>query len=518
MRSTSFAVAAALTLACASIGCDGRERARPASPPELPGADITHWTDTTELFMEYPTLVAGQTALFAVHLTQLADFQPVTTGRAALEFTPEPGGPSTRLVGPSPSRPGVFRVEAATPAAGRYQWSLVLENAARNDRHDLGAITIFADEAAARAAHVPEAGDDATAITYLKEQQWTNPFATAIVSEGTVRTALRLPATVHPLPGGEAIVAAPAAGRLLAAVLPSIGDRVRAGQTLARLEPRLTAGPDRATLEADVSEARAAVDAAHAEQSRAEHLLAERAVPARRLEDARRAVGVVESRLRAAEARLAQRDEALRTGGGAAAGNAFALRAPIAGRIADVMATLGAAYEEGAPLFRIVRTDRVELDVQVPPPDVMAARQTVAVAFEAPGTAAPAELAPQHVHDSGVIDSRTGALSLQMEVANMKERLLVGQVGTAVLYTRESRMMPTIPNAAVLAEAGRPYVFVQVSGERFVRRFVDVASRDGDRVAVKSGVTTGERVVVTGAYDVQLASAATALPAEGHVH
>jgi hypothetical protein len=35
---------------------------------------------------------------------------------------------------------------------------------------------------------------------------------------------------------------------------------------------------------------------------------------------------------------------------------------------------------------------------------------------------------------------------------------------------------------------------------------------------VKSGLKTGDRVVTRGAYDVQLASAAKGLPAEGHVH
>jgi len=67
-------------------------------------------------------------------------------------------------------------------------------------------------------------------------------------------------------------------------------------------------------------------------------------------------------------------------------------------------------------------------------------------------------------------------------------------------------------------EAGRPYVFVQVGGERFVRRFITIAARDGDLVGVESGLTPGQRVVTLGAYDVQLASAATGLPAEGHVH
>jgi hypothetical protein len=67
-------------------------------------------------------------------------------------------------------------------------------------------------------------------------------------------------------------------------------------------------------------------------------------------------------------------------------------------------------------------------------------------------------------------------------------------------------------------EAGRPYVFVQIGGESFARRYVDVASRDGDVVGLRSGVAVGDRVVTRGAYEVQLASAAKGLPAEGHVH
>jgi len=75
-----------------------------------------------------------------------------------------------------------------------------------------------------------------------------------------------------------------------------------------------------------------------------------------------------------------------------------------------------------------------------------------------------------------------------------------------------------VPRAAVLYEAGRPYVFVQIGGERFARRYVEIATRDGDQIGLKSGVRAGDRVVVKGAYDVQLASAAKGLPAEGHVH
>lgn len=510
----------ALATAFAVTGCNRQNTAvGRAAEDELPTLDVTHWTDKTELFMEYPPLVAGQPALFAIHLTRMADFKPVTAGKASVEFTPESGGEPKALVGPQPSRPGAFRVEEPPPAPGRYRWALVLDGPEVSDRHDLGLITVFPDEASARAGLVRgEGAEDAAAISYLKEQQWTNEFATALVREAEVRSSIRVPATIHPLPGGESVVAAPAAGRFMADTLPSIGDRVRPGQVLGRLEPRLAAGPDRATLEAEVAEARATVEGARVEQARAERLLADRAVPARRVEDARRATVVAEARLRAAEARLAQRDETLRTGGGAAAGNAFTLRAPIAGRLAEVTATLGASYDEGIPLFRIVRTDVVELELQVPAANVAAAREVEALSLEIPGMPVPVEPKPRHVHDSGVLDPATRALAVQMEIDNPGERLLVGQAATAVLYTSARTKLPTVPGAAVLMEAGRPYVFVQAGGEQFVRRFIEIVAREGDLVGIKSGVMPGERVVTRGAYEVQLASAASGLPAEGHVH
>ncbi len=354
--------------------------------------------------------------------------------------------------------------------------------------------------------------------SYLKEQQWSNAFATELVREVELRSAIRVPAVIEPMNGGEAIVAAPAAGRFTATSLVSIGASVRAGETVGRLEPRLSGGVDRATLAADVAEAEAGVEAARAEQGRAERLLADRAIPARRLEDAQRSLVVATARLSAAEARLAQRDQTLGAGGGVAAGNAFALKAPIAGRVAEVFATLGASYDEGAPLFKIVRTDRVELRAHVPASDAASARATVAVAFEVPGRPDAISLRFDHVHDAGVIDAVTHALPLRFEVLNPNGELLVGQTGTAILYERTMERMPAVSQAAVLMEAGRPYVFVQVGGERFSRRAVEVAAREGDWVGVKAGISPGDRVVTRGAYDVQLASAAKGLPAEGHVH
>ena len=493
---------------------------RPGDPPKAEPAtlNVTDWTARTELYMEYPPLVAGQAARFAVHVTKLDDFKALNAGTPSIELTPEQGGAMTVLRGSPPSRPGAFRVDGAPPAAGRYRWTLTIDAPGLTDRHDLGTVTVFPDEARAKAEAEKGPADDPAAIAYLKEQQWTNEFATAPVREAEWRTSIKVPAVIEPLSGGEAVVAAPASGRFTADSLVAIGTTVRSGQPLGRLEPRLSGTDDHATLASNAAQAHVALDSARAEQTRAERLLADRAVPARRAEDARRAVATAEARLRAADARLEQRDETLRSGGGAASGNAFTIRAPITGRVADVFATLGASYGEGAPLFKIVRTDRVELRAQIPAPDVEATRDLTDVAFEIPGRPGAVPLRTEHRHDAGVIDPKTGALPVQFEIQNPRGQLLVGQSGTAVLYKRDRLRGPTVPKAAVLLEAGRPYVFVQIGGERFARRYVEIATRDGDRIGLKSGVGLGDRVVTRGAYEVQLASAAKGLPAEGHVH
>ena len=513
-RITSIAgcvVILAMTLAC------GGDAAPPES--EAPTLDVTSWTDKTELFMEYPPLVAGQEALFAVHLTRLSDFSAMTAGRPRLEFTPDSGGTPAVLQGQEPSRPGVFRVLAPAPPAGRYRWRLVVEAPGLMDAHDLGAITVFVDQEKAVADAESRAADDPAAISYLKEQQWTNGFATVLVHEAGIRRGIRVPAVVEPLTGGEAIVSAPSAGRFMAASLMRLGTRVQAGQELGRIQPRLNeAGGDRATLASAVAEAQASVEAARSDLARAERLLAERAVPARRVEEAQRAVKVAEARLTAAQARLEQRDETLRTGGGAAAGNSFVLRAPIAGRVAEIYAALGASYDEGAPLFRIVRTDRVELQALVPASETPLTEEIREIALEVPGRQEPLVVKAEDQHDAGVIDEKTRSLPVQFDVDNRTGQLLIGQTMTAILYAGGLQKMPVVPKEAVLMEAGRPYVFVHTAGESFSRRYVEIGGRDGDLVGIRAGVKPGDRVVTRGAYDVQLASAAGGLPAEGHVH
>ena len=510
---TTICAAAIAAISLPGSGC--RRAADPATADELPTLSISHWTDKTELFMEHPPLVAGTTARMAVHVTTLADFKPLNAGRPSIDLR-GPDGRVTTLHGSDPLRPGAFRVEGVVPAAGTYTWSLRVQAGGLNDVHELGSITVFASEQAARSAPAPP--DGPPAIAYLKEQQWVTDFATLVVRPEPVRASVRATATVVATAGGEAVLTAPSAGRLVTARLPQIGDRVAQGALIARFAPRLASLEDRSLLQQQVVEARAAVEAAEAERVRAERLLAERAVPARRVEEATRALTVARGLFASAEARLAQRDQALRSGGADAGENAFELQAPIGGTVVSVTATPGAAYEEGAELFRIVRTNPVVVEAQISPSGLDLRGQVAALALEIPGRRDPIAARIIRQGHAGVVDPRSHAVILRFEVDNQDGQLLIGQAGTALLFTRETMHAPVVPPGAILTEAGRPYLFVQVGGEAFERRMVQLGARDGDRVAVVAGLRPGDRVVTRGTYDIQLASAAKGLPAEGHVH
>lgn len=75
-----------------------------------------------------------------------------------------------------------------------------------------------------------------------------------------------------------------------------------------------------------------------------------------------------------------------------------------------------------------------------------------------------------------------------------------------------------MPESAIIDDGGRPVVFLQIMGEAFQRRPVQLGIREGGYVQVLDGVFPGERVVTTGAHLIRLAAMSNQVPAHGHVH
>ena len=132
-----------------------------------------------------------------------------------------------------------------------------------SDEHRVGEVDVYPNAEAAQAA-AGGAGEDAPGISFLKEQQWSLDFGTAVVKEQAVRESIRVPARLEARPGGAADVVAPIDGRLTRVVDVPLGASVSRGQELARLLPPPSAPGDLPQLQRARAEAQTAVGAGNA--------------------------------------------------------------------------------------------------------------------------------------------------------------------------------------------------------------------------------------------------------------
>jgi RND family efflux transporter MFP subunit len=482
---------------------------------ELEPLAVTRWTAKTELFAEYPPLVVGQTSRFAIHLTRLDSYQPLTAGRVEVHLS---GGAGAAEVfsADAPSRPGIFGVDVTPAREGSREMAIVLRLPGLDDEHRVGAVTVYRDQAAAVAAPAPDepAGES---ISFLKEQQWALDFGTAVAGVAPVRESVRVPAVVVARPGGAADVTAPIDGRLarVAELLPGAG--VTVGQELARVQPPPSAPAELPQMQQALAEAATALALATRDRARAERLVSAGAAPQKRLDEARAAEEQAQARVTGAEARLAHYQSARTAGAGLAADGLFVLRSPVSGVIAERTATNGANVSAGSVLFRVVDAQQVQVAGHVREADLARARQAKAAELELPGQ--DARLPAGRFASLGrVLDAATRTVPITFALDNSTLGLAVGQSVFLHLLLDEAASHPVVPASALVDDAGRPVVFVQREGEAFERRPVTLGARSGNVVQVTSGVTAGERVVTTGAYLVRLASLSTQVPSHGHVH
>jgi len=475
---------------------------------------ITQWTEKTELFLEYPPLIAGEVSRFSVHLTELNSFKPLTAGRVIVELRSTDGGTESFSV-EAPSRPGIFGLDVKPTKPGVWKLVVRLESPALQDVHGVGNVEVYSSPWEAARSPKEEAIE---AISFLKEQQWTLDFAIAIVKEHSLRESLRVPAEIRPRTGGEAGVITPVAGRIAAGgVIPGTGAAVRQGEILARIVPKTAIPADRAALELNLTEALSSLALAEKDLQRVERLANAGAIPGRRLDESTVAEANARARLEAARILLAQHELTRSAEEGSTENLEFILRAPIAGVIADSLAVAGAGVEEGQRLFRVVALDPVYVVAFIPEADSGRLDGLTEGEMEVFGDGRSIPLG-RVVSVGRVVDPVSRTVPVIYEFRNPEARLAVGQSVFVRLFTGNKTVGLAVPESAIVDDAGRPVIFIQVAGESFLRRPVRLGLRDSGYVGILEGANGGERVVTSGAYQIRLAALSPQVPAHGHVH
>ncbi|HYE48414.1 MAG TPA: efflux RND transporter periplasmic adaptor subunit [Azospirillaceae bacterium] len=302
------------------------------------------------------------------------------------------------------------------------------------------------------------------------------------------RTAVgaSLPVTGSLAAWDELIIGAEAGGMAVTEVLVDVGDRVEAGQVLARFNDSVL----RAELmqrEAAVREAEATAAEAVANVRRSEELSKGGHVSARELDNKRATAATAQARVAVAQANREQTQARLRQA---------EVRAPADGTVTARMARLGMVAGTGSEMFRMIRDDRVELAAEVPEVDLghLKAGQSVSLSIDGDRTRT-FEGKVRLV--SPTVDAKTRMGIVKIDVPTdpaLKPGMFArGRVQTGTLEAL------AVPENAVVYKDSRPTVFTVDEQGKAHAHVVETGARDKGRIALLSGIQEGARIVVAGA-------------------
>ena len=378
----------------------------------------------------------------------------------------------------------------------------------------------------------PALGGSGATVSITKESQLLFGIRTAPVEERQIVSGLKVTGAVKARPDAQSVVSPPVAGRVFFNRTVTIGTAVGRGQQLGTVEQILGA-PEQASLEgqrvglrtaaleqqakqaeqmSQAQQARTRLAQAERELRRATNLLEVGAAPKKRVEEAQTAVQIArqevtsseqQARVAGQQVKLAResvaRVEPVRT---------FPLLAPVTGMVSEIKATTGQQVEAGAQLLRIVNLTTVYLEAQVFEKDLPTVRESRRASYTAAGI--PGEVYKIGVGGDGrlvtvgqAVDPQTRTVPVIYEVPNPGNRLRDGMFVEITVDTTGGSSVLSVPKAAVVTEQGRTYVYVFTGGERFEKRVVVIGSEGQDYYEIKSGVKTGERVVIEGIYQLR---------------
>lgn len=281
----------------------------------------------------------------------------------------------------------------------------------------------------------------------------------------------------------EAIIGAEAGGLRLEEVLVNVGDRVRKGQLLARLQND-TVGAELEQTRASLQEAEATLAEAGANADRARQLQPTGAMSTQQInqfltaeQTARARVAVFKARVKADAIRLAQ----------------TRVLAPDDGSISARLATLGAVTQAGQELFRLIRRDRLEWRAEVPASDLQRLKPGMkATLFTASGSPTPGTI--RMVAPTVDAQTRNGLVYIDITQAQDAK---AGMFARGEIQLGRSAAL-ALPQSAVQMRDGFHYVYRVGADNTVTQTKVAVGRRSGDRIEIASGIDAGQNVVASG--------------------
>ena len=522
MKSKILCVVAFLAfiyMSALSIGCTSKRESKAFDY----SVSLTEWSEKLEVFMEYKMPTPGEEISFGVHLTDLSDFKSITEGTLALIFVNRNSGQKSEARAEYPIRDGIFSPKHTFIDPGEYDFSLSLESQKVTDIMDLGTLEVFEFLS-------PPKNDERKSVdevSFLKEQQWKMEFKVEPIQKRTITQAISVPGKIIPAVYRMAKISPPLDGKITLdknIILPRQGDRVKSGDVLAIIEPSLASfsNSDEYQIDLEVRNSETKFKLAQSEVERLRALYEKEAVPKKRLLEAEANLNITEANYnKALKKKAAFQNIKLQPGSDSQSPNYY-VRTPIDGRIVDLTYSLGEQIKAGDTIMTILDDSKVWLDIAVFENDIPKIRNSTSGYFTLIDKNKTFDIARYDgdlIFFGSVINENTRTVSVIYEISNPSSEFLVGSFITAYLNTAENIETIGIPKSAVFDSGGNKVCFVQLEGETFEKRVIELGIEGQDYFQVLNGLQAEEKIVVKGGYAIKLAAESSSKDVgEGHYH
>jgi len=172
------------------------------------------------------------------------------------------------------------------------------------------------------------------------------------------------------------------------------------------------------------------------------------------------------------------------------------IKAPISGIVSDRFIKVGNTISVSDPAFHITDLDPLLAYLFVPEREFRKLRpgQTADVTLDAiPGDAYQAEI----LRISPVVDPQTGTFKVTLAVADSEDRLKPGMFGRfQIVYDRRENAV-MVPRMAIVEDDGKNAVYVVEQGVA-QRRSVQTGYSRGENVEILDGLAGGEQIITIG--------------------
>lgn len=328
---------------------------------------------------------------------------------------------------------------------------------------------------AALFAAFPAAAADVLPLTAAQRNNLG--IATVAAATQAASPALAYPARVTLPPASVRVVAA-AGAALVTRLHVQAGDTVGRGASLVTLSMPGLADAQNALTQARLKSQLAAANAARDEKLFGEGLIAESRLRAS------------QSEARSARASLTAAQTALTMlGAGKVAGSAITLTAPIAGVVTESMAEPGQWVDAGMALMKVADLSKLALEIPLSPAQ---SRQVVV------GQSVTVVGSPASGRITALLPQLNAAQSVlaRASLVDPQKLLRPGQsVEVAIMGAQSARSL-TVPAAALVWKASRPYVFVETA-QGFAPTPVQLIRQNASQAEV-TGLAAGSRVAARG--------------------